>query len=1054
MKLSLICVGVLLLGSLQSLLATAPTAASISQLQAYFAAPPASAGNEVWWHWINGNITKGGITADLEAMKKVGIRGAYIFDIGLVDSYNQGNSIAVPAGPINYNSPEWREMMVHAAKEADRLGLKLGMHNSCGWSSSGGPWVQQDDGLKMVVYSETKVEGPSEFSGVLPTTDIRHDLAVFAYPTPEAERGATGTGSGNGKKPERLDQDLCGLGGPTGGYGFLPTNAPVISRADMVDLTSRMAEDGTLAWDVPEGQWTILRIGYKPTGASNRAATDSGQGLEVDKLSSECVDRFLAGGLDPLIRDLGPLAGKSFTSVLIDSYEPWYTNWTTKMPEEFQARRGYDLRPYLPTLAGMVVQDVETTERFLFDFRRTVAELFAENYSARMVDRLGQHGLKLAIEPYGIGNFNCFTYGKPASLIMGEFWAFEEHAVGSNDPHWSTKIASSIVHTYGNSQVVGAESLTSTPDDVWLGHPYAFKSYSDRAFGLGINRLILACYAHDPWASGVLPGMTMGPFGSFFGRGQTWWDLSPEWLRYLSRCQYLLQSGRFFGDVCVFVGEHDPVPGDYRRSTFDSMLPQTPNGYDFDYCGPDLLMEAKVRDSQVVLPSGMSYRVLAMPLTDRMTPALARKIQSLVRDGATVVGPKPEKSPCLMDMGAGDAEVVRIASEVWADCDGKAATEHSYGKGRVAYGRPLGDVLAEVKLAPDFKCEDASVTALHRRLADADIYFVHGFKTVPGIRNCAFRIRGRKPELWHPDTGVIEDAPMWRNVEDGVEVPLDLDPAGSVFVVFRQTSTGIDPVVKVQAEDVAAPSTPDPLVPRWKLRVRGGKVEMVAWQAGRYRVETAAGRQAVVSARKVPAPVELAGPWDVHFPAGWGAPLTTTFDKLISWTEHSEFGIKYFSGTGTYVKHFQVGSDLIGAGRRIVLDLGHVRELAKVKLNGKVMGILWKPPFRLDITDAVKRGDNVMEVSVTNLWANRTLGDEQFPDDVGWTGRDGYDGGTLKAWPEWFVKGEPRPEPRRRTFTTWNHVSKDSKLVQSGLLGPVRLRPVQVVPVKLPRRQR
>jgi hypothetical protein len=1094
----------------------------MEQARAQFASPPASARPQVWWHWVNGSITKEGIKADLEAMKKAGVGGGHIFDVGLFDAYNRGQSITPPAGPVKYNSPEWRDLVVFAAKEADRLGLELGIHNSCGWSSSGGPWVQHEDGQKMVVWTDLKLEGPSRFKDKLPRADLEHDIAILAYPTPKAEWG---TGSTDPQKmPPRLDGWMYGLGGPPGNYGFGQTNAPVIPKADLIDLTSRVGAEGSLEWDVPAGHWTIVRIGYKIVGAGNRAATVSGGGLEVDKLSSESFDRFFDGGLQPLIDQLGPLAGKSFTTAVIDSYEIWYENWRVGMRDEFQKRRGYDPTPYLATLAGLVVEDQETTERFLFDYRHTIADLFADNYSRRMAERLRQNGLALAIEPYGLGNYNCFTYGKPASMIMGEFWYREKQA------NVSVKIASSVAHVYGKP-VIGAESLTSNPEDVLDGHPFEFKPYSDRAFVLGINRVNFHCYPHQPWPSSVLPGMMMGPFGALMGRTQTWWGMSTEWHTYIARCQTLLQAGQFVADVSLFVGEHDPITW---QNSFGSLVPTIPAGYDFDYSGPDVLKDMMAQGGRLVLPSGMSYKVLVLPNTDRMSLALARKIRSLVEDGAIVVGPRPARSPSLADMGKGDQEVARIADEVWGDCDGKTVTEHAFGKGRVVWGKPLETVLAEAKLAPDFQSDSYVTHAIHRRLGSTDVYFVSSSRAIPTDCTCTFRVQGKRPELWHPDSGVIEPAPMWRTVKDGVQVPLSLDPSGSVFVVFRQPSKGADPIVTLEWPE-AKPTPPPPSIikaeygvleredktfdvtrtvagavqgytlwaradrdllgdpavgeaktlrltyedrgkqqaailrdgesmtigtgpapvqvpPACELRIRGSLTELSAWQPGSYRLQTASGRKAVVNVGKLPAPVGIGGPWKVHFPPGWDAPTSTTFDRLISWTQRPEFGIKYFSGTATYVKQFSVARGLKGRSRRLVLDLGVVRELAQVKLNGKTIGVLWKPPFRLDVTDVVKTGTNVLEVKVCNLWNNRLLGDEQLPDDMGWTGRDENDGGTLKAWPEWFLKGQPRPEPRRKTFTIWNHVNKNTRLIDSGLLGPVVLRPVQIIPVNIARR--
>jgi hypothetical protein len=518
------------------------------------------------------------------------------------------------------------------------------------------------------------------------------------------------------------------------------------------------------------------------------------------------------------------------------------------------------------------------------------------------------------------------------------------------------------------------------------------------------------------------------------------------------------------------------------------------------------LLGATVKDRCVVLASGMSYRVLALPAVERMSPEVARKVAELAAAGAVVVGPKKAKSVGVKDAAKDDAEVAKLL-----------AAAH------VITGKSLEAVLKSVKLVADFECAAPTVNALHRRIGDAEVYFVASFGRGAGEQKCSFRVAGRVPELWHPETGAIEDAPLWKPTAEGVEVPLRFGPAGSVFVVFQKKASGADPVVEVKAtlptEGQAAPPPPkvlkaeygaigdaakikdvtkivaealaasgeieatnetmggDPAYlvvkslrvtyvdggkeqtatvgeheifrlgevgpakpPVWELKVQDGQPRLYAWQSGGFELRTAGGASKAVKAA-VPDPVAVEGPWDVHFPAGWDAPEKTTFEKLISWTDHDEFGIKYFSGTAVYTKTINVPAQWIGGGRRVVLDLGAVREVAQVKVNGREFGTLWWAPFRVDVTDAVKAGENAVEVRVTNLWVNRLVGDEQFPDDIGWKGI------TFSKWPEWLVKGQPRPEPRRKTFTTWHHNTKDTPLITSGLLGPVTLRPVRVYPV-------
>jgi hypothetical protein len=1054
------------------------------QLREQFNSPPTWSQPQTWWHWIDGNITKEGITADLEAMKKAGIGGAHIFNAGgFGGSDGKGGSVTMPKGPVDYNTPEWRSMMVHAMREAKRLGLEITIHNCCGWSSSGGPWVQPEDAMKKVVWSTVAVEGPAQVDIALPQPpmDSRfyRDIAVFAMP--EVKIPA---------QPEGHHAFLTGLG-DNDGAPFGDLNWPVVHQSDIANVTAHVKDD-RLVWAAPAGRWTILRIGYTLTGAQNVASSDSGRGLEVDKLSAESFDRYFDGGLKPLIEEAGPLAGDSFTTVLIDSYETWRQNWTAKMREEFRNRRGYDLMPYLPALAGVAVDDAETTERFLFDFRRTIEQMWADNYTGHFAQRLKEHGLVLAVEPYGNGDFNSFSYSEPAGLIMGEYW------LGEGTINSSVKLSASAAHVLGRT-VVGAESLTAAPDRAgWRNHPFEWKPFADRGYTNGINRIIYHRFTHQPWASGVVPGMTMGPWGSNVDRTQTWWPFAHSWHDYLSRCQYLLQSGQFVADVCVYTGEDAPQA--YREEIHG--LPDVPPGYDFDYCDAARLLGASVRDGRVVLSTGMSYRVLALPDVDRMSPDVARKVHDLVQAGATVVGPKPRRSVGLQDLEKGDADVAQLAAEPGWIVD-----------------RSLADVLQEIGLPPDFGCDAPGVSFIHRRIGDADAYFVASFGKAACEHKCFFRVEGRKPELWRPETGLTEEAPIWRPVPGGVEVPLRFDPAGSVFVVFREKADGVDPIVDVHADLPSESETPAPRIikaeygvlddasktvdvtravadavaasgevqagnalggdpaygtvkslrvtfvdqgkqqtitvregetlqlgavrpvapPAWEMRIEAGKPNLLAWQSGKYEARTASGTATEIDAI-VPSPVEIAGPWDVSFPPGWDAPAETTFDKLISWTDHSEFGIKYFSGTAAYTKTFTVPAEMIGPDRRLMLDLGVVREIAEVHVNGKDLGVLWWPPFRYDVTDAVRAGENTLEVRVTNLWVNRLVGDEQLPDDVGWQGD------TMSKWPEWLVKGLPRPEPRRKTFTTWHHNRKDTPLIPSGLLGPVVLRPVRVYP--------
>jgi len=1065
-----------------------------------FAAPPDSARPHTWWHWMNGNVTKEGITADLESMQRVGIGGAQIF-----------NPLeGIPEGPVSYLSPQYLEMFRHAAAEADRLGLELCFHNCAGWSSSGGPWITPEHGMQTVVTSKTAAKGPSHFEAVLPQppTNLHcyRNIAVLAFPTP-AEKS-------------QIDKlNAKALSNDEYEYGLQPDAkevpaAAVVMRKQIVDLTSRMDKEGRLSWDVPEGDWTILRIGHTPTGRVNAPSPKPGRGLECDKLSREALDAHWAGGIIPILEKLGPLAGKSLNNCLIDSYEVGDNNWTPKFREEFIKRRGYDPVPFLPALTGRYVDSGEITERFLWDFRRTICDLFSENYYCYFAELCHKHGLKYSVEPYD-GPFECLQAGGKADVVMGEFWAGSSFGDVSN----SVKLAASVAHTNGIT-FVGAESFTAGPDDSgkWLGHPGALKMQGDAVWSWGINRFIFHTYAHQPWLDHA-PGMTMGQWGTHFGRFNTWWEQSRPWMKYIARSQFLLQQGRCAADVLFFAGEAAPNGSPFRTDL-------KAKGYDYDAVGTDLIMSLTAKDGQIATPAGGRYRVLVLPDTPWMRPALASKMRDLVQAGGVVIGPKPTKSPSLSDYPVCDAKVAKIADEVWGTTPG----EHEFGKGRVIAGRPVEEVLASLDVKPDCQALDHETQPafIHRATDAADIYFVSNQQPYPDMFECAFRITGRLPELWDAETGAMQPAPMWR-VENGrTIVELNLEQAGSVFVVFRQPAPApSDPIVKIarEGDEATAGVTPkleirkavygdftkpdgskvdvtaklkelvkherlhaavsnalagdpaylvvkelhvdfaldgkaqsavfrenqmmvlpddalNPPPPEPRLHIDDGQLRLTAAKAGRYSVKMASGAEKTAAVDTLPDPVEITGPWELTFPAGRGAPEKATLDRLISWPEHAEPGIKYFSGTATYHKTINIPQNILSENRTLLLDLGRVREIAEVRLNGQNLGILWKSPFRIDIAKAAKAGDNELEVQVTNLWPNRLIGDEQEPEDVEWNGI------VLKKWPDWLLKGEPRPVLARKTFTTWHHWRKDSPLQPSGLLGPVLLRTLETVPVK------
>jgi len=1051
-----------------------------------FLNPPHSAKPHTWWHWMDGNVTKEGITADLEAMKQVGIGGAQMFTVA------QG----IPKGPVDYMSPAWREMTSHAIKEAGRLGIELCIHNCAGWSSSGGPWVKPEHAMQVLAWSTVDVAGPQSYSRQLPvltppqiygSVPYARDIAVFAF----KKQAPAFT--------QKNDPRFLGKTGVVRQDGLEPTPSKVatLDPAQVLDLTKNLTPQGTLNWQVPAGEWTVLRMGHVPTGKDNHPAPPEGDGLEVDKLSREALDAFWQGTMATVLRDNKELAGKVLNNALVDSYEVGSQNWTPKMREEFKKRRGYDPLPWLPVIAGYAVDTPEKTERFLWDWRRTIADLYADNYYGYFGELCHRNGILFSTEPYGNGGFDNLQAGGKADIPMGEFW------VGGGTLE-TTKIASSVAHVYGR-KYVGAESFTA--DDTrgrWLEEPYAAKALGDLVFCNGVNRYIFHRYAHQPWMN-LKPGMTMGPWGTHLERTQTWWTEAAEWMRYVARCQFMLQQGQFVADVVYFTGEGAPADLPYRPN----LKPSMPNGYDYDGCSASALLQAKAQDGRLVFPSGMSYRLLVLPESKFMTPQVASKVAELSTLGVAVVGPKPSASPSLVGYPEADAAVRRIAGRSW-------------GMGVV----PVRTALAKLKLQPDFEWKSSAGVAklayIHRKVGSSDVYFVSNQSYGPAEVEATFRISGRLPELWHADTGSIEPAPAYRKTADRTTVSLRFEPAESVFVVFRSAApkAHVERVVRVDSKS-AAPKAPeivirharyetadgrgadvtsivsqvvreganevtasnglfgDPVVnvvkqlvvdytidgkaasktvaenetlvfftvpgapehPDFRLTGASGTT-LVPFRAGRYLATTSTGRVIDVAVREGARTMTIDGPWRLKFAPNLGAPPSIELPKLASWTDNADAGVRYFSGSATYRREFEAPKGIVEPGRSVQLDLGVVKNFATVWLNGRKLAVLWKAPFVVDLGKAIQPGRNVLEVKVTNLWPNRIIGDEQLEPDVEWNGV------ILKGWPDWLKEGKPRPKTGRITFTTWRFWNKDSKLLESGLLGPVTIRSVRPVPLR------
>ncbi len=914
-----------------SLLAALGCAVTFAALEeGSFKAPPNVAKPHTWFHMMNGNVTKEGITRDFEELAKVGIGGVQMFDAGC----------EIPPGGLDFNSPEWFEMFRHAASEARRLGLEICIPNCSGWSSSGGPWNPPANGMKQVTYRTLTTTGPAKFQAKLPRETKDHgfyaDIGVFAYPTPAAERvtfdgvqtklekdsftftsdktfEVTGfsfrlsyphTWSADADLVVELSEDgktfkpfekfriplaRSGQGDTSLRFHAFPkktsmkalrvkiraglkytleeahpemrlelsslkaktfavrqeatcdtavtTPDQVVPKGAVRDLTANLKPDGTLVWDVPEGEWTILRMGYLCTGRCNHPASDHGRGLEVDKLSAEAMDFHFEQYVSRLCKTLGSLAGNvatGFNNILVDSYEVGSQNWTQKMEGEFQRRCGYSLRPYLPAFAGAIIDDVATTERFLEDFRRVVADLFAENYAGALTRKCHEYGLLCSIEPYGSCPSDNLQYGQHCDIPMGEFWSHAGNPFGTGCGN--SKFISYITHVWGK-KFCGTESFTASPgpgSGRWMTTPFSIKAQGDNAFANGVNRIIYHRFTHQPWADDkYLPGMTMGRWGMHLDRTQTWWDYAKPWFRYQTRCQYMLQAGTFCADVLFFAGEQAPNQGgNTDGGVASAAFYNLPEGYDKDVCPTDAMYALKVVDGCVVVPGGVKYRLLALPPMDATSPKMLECVTKLRDAGATIVWPKkPVRAPGLRWGKDGDAKVRALADALWA-------------KGVLAC--TPAEALAKLGIAPDFKVESntakdvKTIAWLHRRDTGADWYFAAMPNRAEATAELSFRQTGRLPEIWDAETGVCAPADVWREVGGRTYVTVPFSVSGSKFIVFRKPATGAHAV----ACDVQATRRADPVV-------ADAKKHTLVIKSAKYGVRAISGRPGCADVAKL-----------------------------------------------------------------------------------------------------------------------------------------------------------------------------------------------------------
>ncbi len=1096
---------------------------NIDQLITEFKNPPQEARPHVFWYWMNGNISAEGITADLEAMARVGIGGAAIFNIG-------GQA---PLGPVKILSPEWRELMKHAIREAKRLGIEINLNNSMsGWSSSGGPWITPELSMQHITWSEVTIDSdvdkgpiilPKSYSKagsyndfavktfISATEDGVHrtyyrDIAVLAFPTPLAEYeqkefDLSSNIKGLDRKlldafsdvpqarnwdidplPADVEVKLIAVGGKR---PFMQWNytSPVKKRSLQISLHKgrvegvlKASDDGVTWRDVhvfasrnfapvsdaftaePAKFWRIefkpdpgvvltgLRLweGYRIADYTGKAMFDpfgldnpgfTNMGASHPDFLSDCVipqnaiidltDKMTKDGtlnwkvpegrwtilrfghvptgsqsaprcddisayecdkLNPKALDVhfanslqpwfdDPELNDVIKYVHVDSYERGAQNWTAALPEEFKKRKDYDISKWLPVLTGRVIGDVRDSERFLWDFRNVSCGMMHENYFGHMGTLCENAGKQFTCEPYHQSQFNNLTAGSHAHIPMCEAWMGNDNGVGL----YHTKKGASPAHLYGKN-IVGAEAFTAPgwKGGNWGTDFFDMKVLGDALLCGGVNRFMYHVYVHQPFLD-IEPGLTLAVWGSHFERTNTWWEKMPGFNTYVSRCQYMLQQGIFVGDVLYSCGENNPN---------DHVQPEgalsIPSGYDYDVCDPKAIYERiSVKNGKLMLPDGLRYRLLVLPDDPTMTLKMLSRLDEMVSADAVIVGrTKPKFSPSLADKPEQMEQFQKLADALW---DG----------GKIISDKTVAEALRDIA-PPDFEARGAKdfVRHIHRFDKGTDIYFIASSANVAQQFEAVFRTKADvSPILMDAVTGEVRALPEYRIENGRTIIPMNLDPKQSYFIVFGD-----------EAPEVY-------------------------------------GKQNFEETKPVQ---EIQGSWLVEFNPEWGGPSqAVTFAELSDWSEHTDPAIKYYSGTAVYHKTFDC--NFTSKKAKTFLSLGKVKNVAEVKLNGQALGIVWCAPWRVTIPNGLlKAKGNKLEIELVNLWPNRMIGDEQLPEDSEFVHSSGWDKHSraktmqLKSYPDWFKNKTKRPSGRY-TFSSLKLWEKDSPLLPSGLLGPVRL---------------
>lgn len=976
------------------------TKINTQELTEKFKNPPGEAGMSCYWWWLNGIATKESITHELSEMKAKGYGTASLIDAGGFDKV----SVKPGKGPL-FLSPEWMELFRHAVREADRLDMSLAVNVSSGWNP-GGPYITPEYALKKLTWSETNIVGGKKIITELIQPDsllMYKDVCIQAVrksnPDSPLKNDAIPHWSAKAFYSGLGFQEIFPLEKLQEGFDY-NSGADIISKNEIIDLT-QYYDGKTLKWDAPEGEWTILRYGWTCTRAHTSTTSDGWFGQCIDHLNADAFEKFNQNVLQPLINNAKE-AGNSLRFLLTDSWEMGMVNWTNHFPEEFMKFRGYDISPYLPVMAGRIVESPEVSNRFLQDLRRTVSDCIRDYHYKLFKKVANENGLLIDPEAGG----PCYTPVDALEMLgicdipHGEYWTRSPSHMAGEGARLSVRQSACAAHTTGK-RFVEAEGPTSIGPH-WERSPKDLKGLIDRIFCSGVNRLVWHTFSSSPEEYGV-PGLEYFA-GTHLNHNTTWWQQVGDFVGYIDRSSYLLQQGLFVADVLYYNGDDVPNMVYLKEEVTDLEY-----GYDWDKCSKDVFLNrVTYSDGKIRMPDGMSYHVLVLPQNKTIDLAVLRKIEKLVLEGMVVIGNAPEKTTGLSNYPDGDKELNQIINRMWR-CnagtwlDGVNRTENVYGKGRVIKGQEIKNVLRSMGIIPDFtyisRQSGTVLDYIHRETEEHDIYFItnrfamngiddYFYRYMPVLANryeqvdCKFRVTGKVPEFWNPETGEITPVLTYHEKDGYTHIPIHFKPEGSVFVVFRNGERENEHITSITSNTVSVfPATSEVgKHPSVGFEKQGKGIFAIPYEPGIYNVHLSSGKKVTISTDKSPSEYVFSNPWTVQFDPEWGRKDPVVFNELKSWTDFDDPMIRYFSGKATYQNSFTIKKDQI-KNKKVLLDLGNVQDMAVVHINGHTFPLSWYAPFEVDITTYVREGENTLSVDIVNLWPNRLIGDGKLSEN-------------------------------------------------------------------------